>query len=75
MEEASRLLEFELGEAIEACRRGEIPDMKTEIALLRLADHLGYLPQLGCFASELPEQLRLRYRRLGVAPSGDEVHA
>jgi len=75
MEEASRLLERELGEAIEACRRGEIPDMKTEIALLRLADHLGYLPQLGCFVSELPEELRARYRRLGVAPAGDGEHA
>jgi len=68
MEEASRILVRELGEAIEACRRGEIPDMKTEIALLRLADHLGYLPQLGCFMSELPEGLRARYRSLGVAP-------
>jgi ADP-ribose pyrophosphatase len=75
MEENARLLERELGEAIEACRRGEIPDMKTEIALLRLADHLGYLPQLGCFASDLPEPLRARYRRLGVAPARDEVRA
>jgi ADP-ribose pyrophosphatase len=69
MEECARLLELELGAAIEACRSGEIPDMKTEIALLRLADHLGWLPQLGCFADELPAELRARYRRLGVAPS------
>ena len=41
--------------------------MKTEIALLRLADHLGYVPQLGCFADELPPELRARYRTLGVA--------
>jgi hypothetical protein len=40
--------------------------MKTELALLRLCDHLGFLPQLGCFASELPEALRGRHRRLGV---------
>jgi ADP-ribose pyrophosphatase len=73
MEEATRLVEREFVEAIEACRSGEIPDMKTELALLRLADHLGYLPQLGCFVSELPEQLRVRYRRLGVAPAPDEA--
>jgi len=70
MEECAELIERELGAAIEACRSGEIPDMKTEIALLRLADHLGYLPQLGCFVDALPPELRARYRRLGVAPSG-----
>jgi ADP-ribose pyrophosphatase len=67
MEEVSRVVRLELAEAIEACRRGEIPDMKTELALLRLCDHVGYLPQLGCFARDLPEPLRTRYRRLGVA--------
>jgi hypothetical protein len=41
--------------------------MKTELALLRLCDHLGFLPQLGCFVEELPEEWRRRYRRLGVA--------
>jgi ADP-ribose pyrophosphatase len=71
MEEHGRLVVYELGEAIHACRRGEIPDMKTEVALLRLADHLGYLPQLGCFADELAPELRARYTRLGVAPSVD----
>ena len=67
MEECARLVTLELGEALEACRDGRIPDMKTEFALLRLADHLGYLPHLGCFADELPEPWRARYRRLGVA--------
>ncbi|NNL84061.1 MAG: hypothetical protein HKP27_00325 [Myxococcales bacterium] len=52
----------ELGDAIRACRNGEIPDLKTEVALLRLADRVGYLPQLGCFVSELPETWRARYR-------------
>lgn len=66
MEECARTLTLELGEAIEACRRGAIPDMKTELGLLRLADHLGYIPQLGCFADELPPELRSRYARLGV---------
>ncbi len=68
MEEHGRIVVRELTDAIEACRRGEIPDMKTEIALLRLADHLGYLPQLGCFVDELPEELRRRHRPLGVQP-------
>ena len=76
MEEHAGLVVRELGEAIEACRSGQIPDMKTEIALLRLADHLEYIPQLGCFADELPPELRGRYRRLGVAGrSGDETSA
>lgn len=66
MEEHAKLVVHELGDAIEACRRGEIPDMKTEIALLRLADHLGYIPQLRCFADELPPKLRAHYERLGV---------
>ena len=69
MEEHARLVVRELVSAIEACRSGEIPDMKTEIALLRLADHLGYVPQLGCFVDELPEALQARYRRLGVDPA------
>ena len=68
MEEHGQLVRYELVEAIEACRRGAIPDMKTELALMRLCDHLGYLPQLGCFVDELPEALRGRHRRLGVAP-------
>jgi len=68
MEECARLAVCDLGEAIERCRTGEIPDMKTEIALLRLADHIGYLPQLGRFADELPAELRESYRRLGVEP-------
>lgn len=66
MEQHAELRVLDLGVAIEACRRGDIPDMKTEIALLRLADHLGYLPQLDCFADELPSELGRRYRRLGV---------
>jgi len=68
MEEYGRPLVLELGEAIERCRLGDVPDMKTEVALLRLADHLGYVPQLGLFAHELPTELRERYARLGVVP-------
>jgi ADP-ribose pyrophosphatase len=69
MEEAGRLVVLDLAAAIEACRSGAIPDMKSEVALLRLADHLGWLPQLGMFVHELPAELQHRYRRLGVAPA------
>jgi len=67
MEEWCRLHRLELGDAIRACRSGAIPDMKTEVALLRLADHLGYLPQLALFARELPPEVGERYASLGVA--------
>jgi hypothetical protein len=67
MEECAKLVVLELGEAIAACRSGAIPDMKTEIGLLRLADHLGYLPQLGCFVDELPSELAARHTPLGVS--------
>jgi len=68
MEQGQRVLVLDLVEAIARCRRGEIPDMKTEIGLLRLCDHIGFLPQLGLFADELPDDLRDRYTRLGIEP-------
>lgn len=67
MEQGATIECMTLGEAIRACRDGRIPDMKTEVGLLRLADHLGYLPQLDCFVHELPEQLGMRHDPLGVA--------
>jgi ADP-ribose pyrophosphatase len=67
MEEGAELVVRELGEAIAACRREEIPDAKTEIGLLRLADAIGYLPQLAMFVDELPPELRARYSRLGLS--------
>jgi len=75
MEEGAHIAVLELGEAIAACRSGEIPDMKTELGLLRLADHLGYVPQLDCFVDELPPPLRERYRRLGVAAAPSDPEA
>ncbi|MDP6386829.1 MAG: hypothetical protein QGI93_11605, partial [Planctomycetota bacterium] len=66
MEEWCVLHRFELGRAIEACRTGEIPDMKTEVALLRLADYLGWIPQLRCFRADLPPELAARYSSLGL---------
>ena len=54
MEEGTRVVVLPLRDAIVACRRGDIPDMKTEIALLRLCDAIGYLPALDRFVDELP---------------------
>ena len=54
MEEAGAVLILPLDEAIRRCRDGAIPDAKTELALLRLCEQIGYLPQLGCFIDELP---------------------
>ena len=70
MEEWSRVHLLALGEAIEMCRDGRIPDMKTEVALLRLADHLGYVHQLDAFADDLPADLRARFRPRGLGPKG-----
>jgi len=39
-EEGARLRWLDLDHAIAACARGEIPDMKTELGLRRLRDHL-----------------------------------
>jgi len=68
MEQAARLVRMELGEAIALCRQGIIPDMKTELGLLRLAEHLDYLPHFGCFLSDLPGEFRRRYHRRGIEP-------
>lgn len=53
MEEWSKVHLIDLGEAIAMCRDGRIPDMKTEVALLRLADHVGFVPGLDLFAWQL----------------------
>ncbi len=66
MEQGSRLVTRELKDAIRACRDGEVPDAKTELGLLRLADQLGYIPQLDCFVSDLPPDLQTRYDSLGI---------
>jgi ADP-ribose pyrophosphatase len=41
MEEGAAIAWMELDEAIAACVRGEVEDMKTEIVLRRLKEHLG----------------------------------
>ncbi len=47
MEDSGALHLLPLDEAIRRCRTGEIPDAKTEIALLRLCDLLGWSPHHG----------------------------
>jgi ADP-ribose pyrophosphatase len=66
MEEGASVHVRELTDAIAACRRGEIPDAKTEIGLLRLADWLGWVPQLDVWAKDLPPELRARFRPPGL---------
>jgi ADP-ribose pyrophosphatase len=55
-----------LRDAIAACRAGEVPDMKTEVALLRLADAIGYVPALDRFVEDLPAGLRARFAPPGL---------
>lgn len=55
MEEAGGVVVMPVEEALRACRCGESPDMKTEIALTRLCDAIGYVPLLGRFVTDLPE--------------------
>ena len=71
-----------LDEAIARCRRGDVPDMKTEIALLRLRDAIG-LPALArplrrraaggplARVARRPASRRLRVRPRGAAASVD----
>ncbi len=66
MEEGTEVVILELGEAIRQCRDGRIADMKTELALMRLCDALGYLPQLGMFKDQLPAGLGERHDSLGA---------
>jgi ADP-ribose pyrophosphatase len=66
MEEGGEVVVMSLRDAIRACREGDIPDMKTEVALLRLADRLGYLPQVDAFVGDLPPRLAVRAQGLGV---------
>lgn len=70
MEQGTRAVVLDLVEAIARCRRGDIPDMKTELALLRLCDAIGYLPQLRCFRDELPADLAARWAAPGLGDGG-----
>ena len=67
--EATRPVVLDLTEALAMCRDGRIPDMKTEVGLLRLADSLGYIPQLSCFVDELPVAVQKRYHTPGLKKS------
>ena len=60
MEEATEVVLLPLREAIRLCRTGEIPDMKTEIGLLRLCDAIGYVPALDRFVTDLPKYMQKR---------------
>lgn len=66
MEHGTTVVVLPVAEAIAACRRGDVPDMKTEVALLRLCDAVGYVPSLDAFVDELPPAVAARFRRLGL---------
>ena len=66
MEEGTRMVSLPLRDAVRACREGGILDAKTELGILRLADRLGYVPQLDLFADDLPPDLKARYDGLGL---------
>lgn len=53
MEEGCRLEWFELADAIQMCVNGRIEDAKTEIALRRLAQRLGFLPDVGIWTDQI----------------------
>jgi ADP-ribose pyrophosphatase len=66
MEHGTAAVVLDLEDAISMCRGGAIPDMKTEIALLRLADAIAWIPQLRCFRDELPPELAVRWTSCGL---------
>ena len=68
LEEVGEFQFCELTEALAWCRSGVIQDSKTEIGLYRLANYLGYLPELGQWRRELPMELQRRCRPLGLGP-------
>ncbi|MHC5010063.1 MAG: NUDIX hydrolase [Planctomycetota bacterium] len=64
MEAEGSVVVLPLREAIRRCRDGEFADMKSEVALLRLCDRIGYVPALDRFLDELPEGIREEARAL-----------
>lgn len=68
LEEVGDFQFHELSQAISWCRGGEIADAKTEVGLYRLANYLGYHPELDLWRDELPLDLRERVRSLGLGP-------
>ena len=68
LEEVSDFQFYELSETISWCRMGVIEDAKTEVGFYRLANYLGYHPELGLWRHELPVELGDRVRSLGLDP-------
>jgi 8-oxo-dGTP pyrophosphatase MutT (NUDIX family) len=66
LEEVSDFKFHELSEAISWCRQGVIEDAKTEIGFCRLANYLGYHPELGLWRHQLPVELGESIRSLGL---------
>ena len=68
LEEVSDFRFYELSEAISWCRQGKIEDAKTEIGFCRLANYLGYHPELGLWRHQLPAELGKSVGSLGLDP-------
>jgi 8-oxo-dGTP pyrophosphatase MutT (NUDIX family) len=68
LEEVSDFQFHELSEAISWCRQGVIEDAKTEIGFCRLANYLGYHPELELWRHQLPAELGESVRSLGLDP-------
>jgi len=67
MEAGGGVVVLPLSDALAACRAGDIPDMKTEVALQRLADRLGWIPALDAFAADLPAPWPSRWTPPGLS--------
>jgi len=66
LEEAGKFEFIEIRKLLNRCHSGEIEDSKTEIGAKRLAAYLGYLPELGLWLDELPDDLQKRFSKLGL---------
>ncbi|MFP3869444.1 MAG: NUDIX hydrolase [Syntrophobacteria bacterium] len=71
LEEVGDIQFYELCEALSWCRCGTIQDSKTEIGLYRLANYLGYHPEVKLWREELPPELQRRVRSLGLDPKSE----
>lgn len=67
LEEVGKLVFIEIRDLLTECQTGEIEDSKTEIGARRLADHLGFIPELNLWQDELPPELKSAYCSLGLS--------
>ena len=66
LEEVGKFEFIEIRKLLDKCHSGEIEDSKTEIGAKRLAARLGYVPELGKWKDELPQNIRDNFSSLGL---------